>query len=87
MMCTEMAGAAATPSVDVCREGLPEAPELRWPEGKTPNLRRRIVSGIALPCRYCVKDFIDFDIVIDKDRIVSAVPRALGRAAGTQALR
>jgi hypothetical protein len=54
--------------------------ELRWPEGKKPNLRRRIVSGIAIPCRYCVKDFIDFDIVIDKNRIESAVPRALSRA-------
>ena len=54
--------------------------ELRWPEGKKPNLRRRIVSGIAIPCRYCVKDFIDFDIVIDKNRIESVVPRPPRRA-------
>lgn len=54
--------------------------ELRWPEGKKPSLRRRTVSGIAIPCRHCVKDFIDFDIVINKNRIESVVPRAPSRA-------
>lgn len=54
--------------------------ELRWPKGKKPNLRRRSVSGVAIPCPYCVKDFIDFDIVISKNRIESVVPRAPVRA-------
>ena len=59
---------------------------LVWPEcsENASEKRTRKISGVAIPCRFCVKDFIDFEIVIENNIIKSVSPLALTVNARSQ---
>lgn len=45
-----------------------------------PGLKRVLVEGIAGPCPHCHADNLDFDVLVEKDRIVGTTPCRGGRA-------
>jgi hypothetical protein len=45
-------------------------------ERQAKSVKQRVsIPGVAMPCKYCVKDFIDFEITIEKNIVTSAYPR------------
>ncbi len=50
--------------------------KLRWGGNDIgiPGRRRVLVAGIGGPCPHCQSDYIDFDVLIENDRVLSIEP-------------